>query len=140
MSATQNKTVTACAATVSRPAAGSLGFLHFLARGARLARRRVCLRYRRRATASVTRPRHRPGVHPTVGHRCGQHRYRAVPMNDVPPLSDQELEELGKALFEEQERKLPEGQNWEALTMGDHDFWIMSAEAVVRQLRRLRRA
>jgi hypothetical protein len=61
-------------------------------------------------------------------------------MNDVPPLSDQELEELGKALFEEQERKLPEGQNWEALTMGDHDFWIMSAEAVVRQLRRLRRA
>jgi hypothetical protein len=53
-------------------------------------------------------------------------------------LSDVEIECLARALFEEQERLLPEGETWEEMDVCDRLFYQMSAEAVVIELKKLR--
>jgi hypothetical protein len=54
-------------------------------------------------------------------------------------LSEHDLDLLGRALFEEQERLLPEGETWDNQGDGERSFWRMSAEAVIKQLRQLRK-
>jgi hypothetical protein len=49
-----------------------------------------------------------------------------------------EIECLARALFEEQERLLPEGETWEEMDVCDRLFYQMSAEAVVIELKKLR--
>jgi hypothetical protein len=39
----------------------------------------------------------------------------------------QQVQRLGRALFEAQERMLPEGQKWADLDEADQSFWIDSA-------------
>jgi hypothetical protein len=57
---------------------------------------------------------------------------------EFAPCSDAEIASLAKALFEEQERMLPEGETWEQVTVADRAFWENSALAVIREFRRLR--
>jgi hypothetical protein len=53
-------------------------------------------------------------------------------------LSDVEMECLAKALFREQELLRPEGETWEEADDCDRIFYQMSAEAVIRELKKLR--
>ena len=52
-----------------------------------------------------------------------------------PPLDDVEINLLAEALFDEQERMLPEGETWSDLSVADKSFWRNSALAVVHRLR-----
>ena len=52
-----------------------------------------------------------------------------------PPLDDVEINLLAEALFDEQERMLPEGETWSDLSEADKSFWRNSALAVVHRLR-----
>lgn len=44
---------------------------------------------------------------------------------------------LGRALFEKQERMLPEGEVWDELDDADRSFWISSAREVIQELKRI---
>jgi hypothetical protein len=61
-------------------------------------------------------------------------------MSAPPPwgLSERETEELARALFDEDERMLPEGRTWETLDNSDQAFYRNGARAVIRRLRELR--
>jgi hypothetical protein len=54
-------------------------------------------------------------------------------------VSDDELNELARALFEEDERMLPEGRTWETLDTSDIAFYRNGVAAVLSRLRELRR-
>jgi hypothetical protein len=56
-----------------------------------------------------------------------------------PPLDDAEINLLAEALFDEQERMLPEGESWSDLSENDKSFWRNSALAVVHRLREMGR-
>ncbi len=59
---------------------------------------------------------------------------------DADPLdvTTDEFLLLARALFEEQERMLPEGERWEDFSENDKSYWTNSVKAVVAELRRLR--
>lgn len=64
-----------------------------------------------------------------------KHNDRPTSTSDVLKIAHASLPKLGRALFEYQERVLPEGETWDELDSGERRFWEMSAEAVLVQLR-----
>lgn len=51
-------------------------------------------------------------------------------------LKEDDFEELAKALFEEQERMIPEGETWDEIF--DKAYYSNSVKAVFRRLKELR--
>ena len=53
-------------------------------------------------------------------------------------MTSEQLDRLARALFEEQERMLPEGIPWEDQTTGDVAYWRNSAAAVMREWEKIK--
>jgi hypothetical protein len=57
--------------------------------------------------------------------------------DDMKARWDEILDRLGRAVFQEQERLLPEGQSWSEMDEGDRSFWRLTAHAVVSEMRKI---
>jgi hypothetical protein len=52
-------------------------------------------------------------------------------------LTREDQMRLGRALFEAQERMMPEGEIWDDLSDGDKSFWFNSVGYVLHELKNL---
>lgn len=55
----------------------------------------------------------------------------------VLKIGFQSVDRLGRALFEKQERMLPNDEVWEELSEADRSYWIVSATTILRELRKI---
>jgi hypothetical protein len=53
------------------------------------------------------------------------------------PLTEDDVEKLARALFEEDERMLPEGRTWETIDNSDRAFYRNGARVVVGKFLKL---